>query len=58
MYSEAISEEIENFPFKTTLVKKDQCIFTAPVFESMCYKAHPAWGSSCQIGNYKDLIEA
>lgn len=58
MYSEAISEEIKNFPlFFKNPSGKGQCIFIASIFESVYCKAHSAWGPSSQIGNDKDLIK-
>lgn len=57
IYSEAISEEIKNLPFLNNPSEKDQCIFMAPVFEYVYCKAHPAWGTSSQVGNDKDLIK-
>ena len=56
MNSVAISEETENFSFLNNPSQKDQCIFIAPIFESVCGKAHLARGTSCLAGSYKDLI--
>lgn len=58
IYSETISEEIKTLPFffSNNPSEKDQCIFMASIFESLYCKAHPAWETSSQIGNDKDLI--